>query len=60
MNAKAKRPALFSFLLRPQEALAKQWHIVGLSRNVVLIIVVQEEDGEETTRNGNLIHDEHP
>lgn len=29
----------------------------GLSRNVVLIIVVQEEDGEETTRNGNLIHD---
>ncbi|KAI4568713.1 hypothetical protein MJG53_014331 [Ovis ammon polii x Ovis aries] len=34
--------------------------IAGLSRNVVLIIVVQEEDGEETTRNGNLIHDEHP
>lgn len=34
--------------------------IAGLSRNVVVTIVVQEEDGQETTRNGNLIHDEHP
>ena len=57
MNAKAKRPALFSF--SAQATGSTGFLIAGLSRNVVLIIVVQE-DGEETTRNGNLIHDEHP
>ena len=57
MNAKAKPPALFSF--SAQATGSTGFLIAGLSRNVVLIIVVQE-DGEETTRNGNLIHDEHP
>lgn len=58
MNAKAKRLALFSFSAQATGSTGSL--IAGLSRNVVLIIVVQEEDGEETTRNGNLIHDEHP
>ena len=58
MNAKAKRPALFSFSAQATGSTGSL--IAGLSRNVVLIIVVQEEDGEETTRNGDLIHDEHP
>jgi len=58
MNAKAKQPALFSF--SAQATGSTGFLIAGLSRNVVLIIVVQEEDGEETTRNGDLIHDEHP
>lgn len=34
--------------------------VAGLSRNVVLTIVVQEEDGEESTRNDSLIHDGRP